>query len=88
MLQDSQNGLVNAKQALHDLATGKVLKLVPPSAIGPIKELDHYGTQQDKDCDKDKIDYVKPIQPIRINKPIRINFNALGEDIQEPNLMQ
>lgn len=88
MLQDSQNGLVNAKQALHDLATGKVLKLVPPSAVGLIKELDHYGTEQDKDCDKTQIDYVKPIQPIRINKPIRINFNALGEDIQEPNLMQ
>jgi hypothetical protein len=88
MLQDSQDGLVNAKQALHDLASGKVNKLVPPSAVGLVKELDHYGTEADKDCDKTKIDYVKPIKPVLINKPIRINFNALGRNIQEPNLMQ
>lgn len=86
MLQDSQEGLVNAKQALNDLASGKVQKLVPPSAIGLEKELDHFGTEQKEDCDKVKkidVSTIKPIQPIRINQPIIFNPEA-----RESHLMQ
>lgn len=69
MLQDHQDGLINAKNVLNDLATGKVQKLVPPSAVGLEQELDHFGTEQEKDCDE-----VKTIKPITLQpiKPVII----------------
>lgn len=90
LLQDSREGLVNAKQVLNDLATGKVKKLVPPSAVGLEQELDHHGTEKEGDCDKVKTIKpitIKPLKPIRI-KPINFSNNALGREIGAAHLMQ